>query len=837
MKSCLFLFITILLTALSCQPSQPAPLVKKVLPALHFSVSYQNNNTLKNKRRKALQIGILESRSEDYVPATIRFEGQEIPAQIRLKGDWLDHQKSSKWSFRVKLADNYSILGMEQFSLQNPRTRAYLDEWFFHQLLEQEDLLTPHYSFVQVWWNKEYKGIYALEEHFCKTLLARQQRKEGPILKLAEDGFWQLQAYRLRNGKDLVHQLPDFEAADILPFQKKRVLADSLLYQAFLAGRQQLKGFKEAKAPASNFLDIDAWAKYYALADLFEAYHSLRWHNLRFYYNASKARLEPIIFDANGPKGTYRWFSKPYLSVFDKKYDKIYLAENYMIFYLFNEKSFREKYLAYLTQYSQADFLKQFKANIQNQLHTFEQSLQTENVSYQYNFEPLLKNAAKIRDFLKHYKIDDHPPLQSAIYPPFYENCPLRTPIQDLALKARPSEDGKSLILSNYLCQDIQIHATGPKKSKPIHELKQALQLPAFDIYQQPPLEKRIPFIKGSRYVFYAVPNIDYWYKKRIAPFPKTEKIDFLKTDSLQIDTSIFKWNGTNLQVKAGQYQLSSTVIIPASIPLEIQAGAQIDLINGAACFFYGAVEMLGTEQQKISFHSSDNSGKGVHFINNPNIIRLNHTHFSQLSSFNESGFTLSGMVNIVEAKAIIDHCQFSQNDSEDALNIVRSNEFVLTNSHFQKCKSDALDVDFSKVTIKNGRFSTIKGDALDFSGSTGKAENLNIQHVADKGLSIGEASNLTFNQVDCNQTKIGVAVKDGSSSKITNITLSDNHYDFAVFNKKIHYGDASLSVEDFSPKKDSFNYLLETKQRLNINGKSLKANYQKGQLVNLLYE
>lgn len=726
---------------------------------------------LKRKRLEAFQVGMLVSQSKDYVPVEIDFENKKIAAEVRLKGDWLDHLKGSKWSYRVKLEDDFSVLGMQRFSLHHPRTRSYLDEWVFHQMLEHEDILTPAYTFVQVWWNEEYKGVYALEEHFSPTLLARQHRKDAPILKFSEDGFWQLQAHHQRYGKNLTPYMPDFEAAEIQPFQKKRILKDSILSFLFMAGREKLEDLRETKQPASKLLDMERWAKFYALTDLFTAYHSLRWHNQRFYYDGAKGQIEPVVFDAYGQKGSYRWFSKSFLGFHNERYSKVYFVEEYMIFYLFNEPSFRKQYIYFLEKYSHPDFLNIFKTKIKPQLDTLEKVLQTEEPTYEYNFDKVFESAKNIRQFIADYSFS-HPPFEYTIYAPLYEECLMRMPAKDIGLTAAPSADGQQIFVKNYFCLPVQIHATGPKRSKPIHELDRPITLPVFDIFQQPPQEEIIPFFKGDRYVFYSVPDINYWFKKKITTLPHAKNINFQLKDSLQIDSSIFQIDGKNLNISSGNFKIENTIVIPSDFTLTIDAGAQIDLVNGAAFFIYGQVLMKGTKSRSIHITSSDKTGRGWHFINNKEMILVEHVNFNHLAEWKGNGLLLSGGVNVIESKAVFSNCKFSNSYSEDALNVVRSDSIVLRNTTFKNCKSDALDIDFSKILVSDCDFFQIKGDAVDLSGSSGEINNLKINDVIDKGLSIGEKSSVLVSNIDCEYANIGLAVKDGSN-------LSGGNYTF----------------------------------------------------------
>ena len=168
---------------------------------------------------------------------------------------------------------------------------------------------------------------------------------------------------------------------------------------------------------------------------------------------------------------------------------------------------FRKQYIHYLKKFAQKGYLEKLKKQFQFQIDTLEKVLQTETPDYSYRFEQLFENANGIHQFLGDYDIN-HPSFIYTIYDPLYEKCLIQAPMKDIALNAVPSSDGQKIILSNYFCQPIEIHATGPKKSKPINELNRPIELPAFNIHQEQPDLDTISFSKGDRYIFFSVPNL-----------------------------------------------------------------------------------------------------------------------------------------------------------------------------------------------------------------------------------------------------------------------------------------------------------------------------------------
>ena len=114
--------------------------LKNPADKMQINIKLDNYQTLLEKRNQALKDGILMRSNNDQVNAVINFDNQTYKVRMRLKGDWVDHIKDDKWSFRVETKGDKSILGMKKFSLQHPRSRNYINEYIFHTLLKEEGI-------------------------------------------------------------------------------------------------------------------------------------------------------------------------------------------------------------------------------------------------------------------------------------------------------------------------------------------------------------------------------------------------------------------------------------------------------------------------------------------------------------------------------------------------------------------------------------------------------------------------------------------------------------------------------------------------------------------------
>lgn len=299
---------------------------------------------VEKKRFKALATGILETGDSDYVPATISFNGEDLRAEVRLKGDWTDHLKGEKWSFRVKLKNDKTILGMRKFSIHHPQTRGhhYLAEWLYLKAVKRENLLGLRYNFLEGAIHIKSKnsskytsrdvGLYAMEETFDKRTLESNAAKESVILKFPEDVWWNEVKRSIEAGSSLGYSWEDFmnyrivDRAEypILPFSEEKTVLDSTMNGYFKLSKDLLEGVYSGKTTIDKAFDVKKLAMQNAILNLFGAVHGTYIINLRFYYNPITSLLEPIAFDGNSGNKLVKY---THFMFVNKEKDSVYLKE------------------------------------------------------------------------------------------------------------------------------------------------------------------------------------------------------------------------------------------------------------------------------------------------------------------------------------------------------------------------------------------------------------------------------------------------------------------------------------------------------------------------------
>ncbi len=803
------------------------PAVKRnIAPEMLLSIQVDASAMAKlgEKRKEALSEGILESDDEDYVKMKLIYLGDTLKGTMRLKGDWLDHLKGDKWSYRIKLKSKYSWKGMKTFSLQTPESRSFIDEWLLHLLLDREDILTTRYGFINVEINGQDMGVYAYEEHFDKYLIEYNNRREGPIVKFSEEEFWLSNKVNLHSDKLIA--IPTFQESIIYPFKPNRTVESPELLRQFENAQNLMMMYREWGTPLTDIFDRDKLARFTALIDITKGFHTLPWHNQRFYYNPVLCVLEPIAFDCYTEYGVFSWGRNTITGDLDSPEE---FAENkYDLAYQFflNEK-FRRLYLQYLGKYADESFIKDFLQENEADISRTETLLREEFFDYQYNDSFLLKNVSRAKELAdlkkdqlsdnkqfkdlkvktKHYVFDT---IRSSEIPPYYVKA---------YLQQKPDSSFNLIKVTNHYSIDINIIGTIGKDGKQ-YFFPREYRVGSINRKENTTAIK-IPANSGS--LLYTVPLFSEIFQADIFPWKFPEKysprIELLNKAQ---QSFIARYaSGKKITIPAGHHEIKEPIVIPEGYVCEISAGASLNFTNHAFLLSYSPVKAMGDEGNKIVIRSGDGTSMGFIVLQASEKSVLNHVVFDQLNSMNYKGWSLTGAVTFYESEVEMQHVSFSNNRSEDALNIIRSS-FIMEHCLFDNIFSDAFDSDFSKGIIAFSKFEDIKNDAVDFSGSDITIRNCSIKNAGDKGISGGERSRLVIENVDIKNAHVAVASKDNSSVEIKNSSLSDSKYGFTAFNKKSEFkGVAVLISVSVKMQNIAFPTFIERGSLLVVDGKS----------------
>ncbi len=340
-----------------------------------------------------------------WFPAKIKTDDKEYKVKIKLKGNrfihWYDKNKTS---YKIDLRGSERILNMEEFSLQKPITKNYTYEYLFHKLLGFVDLININYSFINLYFNDQNLGVYAIEESFSKDLLLRKNKNNGPIFSIKDELgelfpniFFELYSrdYWLNKDPKLVDQL-------------------------FLI----LNQIRDKKIHVNEYFDIEKWAKYFAIMDLTGAYHGSLLDSVKLYFNPETQLFEPIGYDLHKGAGNFDDFILSDILDSRRKPKCSWICDHkdlYNIFFRLNDETlnqkFLEKYIYYLQKYSETNFLKSFLNLHKKELSVLNKAIYQDNSKtdlvrwigagfFVYDEEYLIKRSVLINSRINSIKLD-----------------------------------------------------------------------------------------------------------------------------------------------------------------------------------------------------------------------------------------------------------------------------------------------------------------------------------------------------------------------------------------------------------------------------------------------
>ena len=254
-----------------------------------------------------------------------------------------------------------------------------------------------------------------------------------------------------------------------------------------------------------------------------------------------------------------------------------------------------------------------------------------------------------------------------------------------------------------------------------------------------------------------------------------------------------------------------------------------IKLLDNSILFIKGNIKFEGTKENKI-YVKSDGTGSIIFENNN---VEINNTNFENLGYPKLDLYTLFAGLNFIESNVILENINVKDSKSEDAINLI-SSDASLKNIYLENIQSDGIDIDFGIVKFNKVYCLKIENDCMDISGADVNGVGLEIDRSLDKGLSIGENSVVKIEEFKVQNSKLAIAVKDGSRSYIKNFYSSNNQYDIALFNKKKEYGVPTLNLTNFTINEKKI--LQSKKSSLIIDENNILGNETNSYINSILY-
>jgi hypothetical protein len=123
----------------------------------------------------------------------------------------------------------------------------------------------------------------------------------------------------------------------------------------------------------------------------------------------------------------------------------------------------------------------------------------------------------------------------------------------------------------------------------------------------------------------------------------------------------------------------------------------------------------------------------------------------------------------------------------DDMVHFVYSDVFI-SGSKFIRSNLDALDADISTVKIVDSEFIDSGNDALDLMTTKAEVERTILIRSRDKGISVGEGSDLDVVDSVFEENEIGLQAKDSSIARLENVQMIQNRLAVDAYKKNWRY-------------------------------------------------
>ena len=832
-------------------------IIGKSLPA-RISSKYQNINldisqsniiVLEKNRNDILNSKLIGSGDDRFenVQAKLEYLNKKYKISLRIKGDrsqnFIDKDKVS---YKVKIEEDESLIGMRKFSLMKPRHRNYIHEWLFHEFSETQNLIKLNYEFIYLNINGDNNGLYVVEENFDSWLIEKNKRRNGPIFSMREE-FNE----NFLNSKFEVYNKN---------FWKKPINL-SLASHAL----NNLENFQTGELSLEEVFDLDKWAKYFAIIDLTHTYHGASPRNVKFYYNPITGLFEPIPYDGHK---IHRNFNKnitnyDHTTIFEKAKLGMYPWRNtfnesgefseddetsLVRAFFYNDdivnKIFYKKYLYALKEITEKKFLDTFFELRKIEIANINSAIYADYFLIDNNFNN------KYGPGFYYFEKKD-----------IYERAEvIKKKIEPKLTKINIRENKNYIYLTNYDLVNLSLKTSyfeceiDNNYSKISKKIFFQLDL---DYKKEQKLVKKEVFPMVSRCLIANFSNIN-------SNNNYTKSIDYFFKSNLKISHTnfldFFKINGKFIEPQSDIIIIDKDIIIPKNYIVKINSGQIIKIINNSLILSHSPWIAKGEKSQIKITGEKENFGGGV-FINNMNqkshfsnvrFEYLTGIEFRNYANENKSKnkfyevektnfylsdkFKLTGAFTVYGGLINIENSEFIKISSEDAVNIISAN-FFINKIDFDQNDSDAIDIDFGDGSISNSTFKNINGDAIDVSGSYVKINDNNFEKILDKVISVGEESIVEINNLIGKNSYIGVAVKDGSYTKVSGINFINVNFPFASYQKKSFYDYPYLEIFD-GIQTNNFNKLIikDKNSIVKYQNKFFKEYINKRKIIPLIY-
>jgi len=257
---------------------------------------------------------------------------------------------------------------------------------------------------------------------------------------------------------------------------------------------------------------------------------------------------------------------------------------------------------------------------------------------------------------------------------------------------------------------------------------------------------------------------------------------------------------GDSVVFPRGKYFVDEDLVLPEGYRVVFLQGARITINAGRSIVVRGPLQVRGTRRNPVFVRAAQDEvpfGTFAMVGDGRYTCSLQGLQISGGSEARINGVYHSGMLSIHGATTTgIADCIIGGSMGEDGLNI-KEGVVLISNTVFEDGHADLVDLDLCTGTVRGCIFRSGRkngnGDGLDVSGAHVLVEDCRFLNMLDKGISVGENSQLLVRRSHFQGNTIALAAKDLSTAHVMDNVFVDNALVFGAYRKKDIYGGARI--------------------------------------------